>query len=621
MASEIVKVAKNQRDVNGLMLSQMNLLQTNLLSLDPSTGGNGVVYINGNATTDGSLRLVSDVDENTVTVEERVSGAWFDGTLRGRVLFAGRNAAITAAGDKLVVTSDVTGDKYLVVQSKFDDNGSLPPEAPVMPAKDIRSISQSDDTGEIIGTSVSWTITPTSNQVIDKIYLKTGSTPATKDLVWTAYPTAYPTALYVKRVIPKADWIANTELSFSFEAFGLTSGVSFTGHLESAASFSIKTDVTNTLVWRASDRWILNTERIAYAPAWSAKTWNKDDQVVESGLIYVCNQTGAQTGTFAANSAKWVLLADLIATIKDYKGGISVVNFNALTSAAKGDQYDLSTAGTLVGGQVASVLDVVTINNTFTGRTIIASDYSYFSAPSALPIGTILEFAGSTAPTGFLLTDQDVSRATYANLFGVLGTTFGSGDGVNTFGLPRKKGRVSVGVGQGVFTSTFANTSINVSTNEITVPSNNSIYTGTPVVLSTTGTAPAGLTTGNTYYAIIVSSTLIKLATTRANAVVGTAIDITGQGTSTHTLTITYTNRTLGSVGGEEYHTLNVSEIPSHDHDINDTYSIQYASDAFNTNVSATDEISRTETTTATGGSGSHNIMNPHIVMNFIIKF
>ena len=65
------------------------------------------------------------------------------------------------------------------------------------------------------------------------------------------------------------------------------------------------------------------------------------------------------------------------------------------------------------------------------------------------PVGMIVGFAGSTAPTGWLLCQgQAVSRTTYAKLFSVIGTTFGSGDGSTTFNLPDARGRVLVGVGE-----------------------------------------------------------------------------------------------------------------------------------------------------------------------------
>lgn len=53
------------------------------------------------------------------------------------------------------------------------------------------------------------------------------------------------------------------------------------------------------------------------------------------------------------------------------------------------------------------------------------------------PIGAIIPFGGDTAPTGYLLCDGSaVSRTTYADLFAVIGTKFGPGDGSTTFNLP-----------------------------------------------------------------------------------------------------------------------------------------------------------------------------------------
>lgn len=64
--------------------------------------------------------------------------------------------------------------------------------------------------------------------------------------------------------------------------------------------------------------------------------------------------------------------------------------------------------------------------------------------------GTIHEYAGSTAPVGYLMADGSaVSRTTYARLFAVIGTTFGVGDGSTTFNLPNRKGRVGVGLDSG----------------------------------------------------------------------------------------------------------------------------------------------------------------------------
>jgi len=65
----------------------------------------------------------------------------------------------------------------------------------------------------------------------------------------------------------------------------------------------------------------------------------------------------------------------------------------------------------------------------------------------AVPFGTIFPFAGSTAPTGWLLSfGQAVSRTTYSKLFTAISTTYGSGDGSTTFNLPDLRGRVIAGL-------------------------------------------------------------------------------------------------------------------------------------------------------------------------------
>jgi len=62
------------------------------------------------------------------------------------------------------------------------------------------------------------------------------------------------------------------------------------------------------------------------------------------------------------------------------------------------------------------------------------------------PTGALHLYGGTSAPTGWLLCDGSaVSRATYADLFGVIGTTFGAGDGSTTFNIPDLRGGVPVG--------------------------------------------------------------------------------------------------------------------------------------------------------------------------------
>lgn len=63
-----------------------------------------------------------------------------------------------------------------------------------------------------------------------------------------------------------------------------------------------------------------------------------------------------------------------------------------------------------------------------------------------LPIGATIEWHSDIIPENWLLCNgQAVSRTDYAELFNVLGTKYGTGDGSTTFNLPNLKGKVAVG--------------------------------------------------------------------------------------------------------------------------------------------------------------------------------
>ena len=95
--------------------------------------------------------------------------------------------------------------------------------------------------------------------------------------------------------------------------------------------------------------------------------------------------------------------------------------------------------------------------------------------------GLIVPWSDSSTPSGFLDCDgATVSRTTYANLFSVIGTTYGAGDGSTTFGLPDLTDRTVLGksgtkalastggantvAGTGNVGGTLANTTLDVPT-------------------------------------------------------------------------------------------------------------------------------------------------------------
>lgn len=67
------------------------------------------------------------------------------------------------------------------------------------------------------------------------------------------------------------------------------------------------------------------------------------------------------------------------------------------------------------------------------------------TSPS-VPIGAVIDYFGPAPPSGYLFPyGQAISRTTYADLFALIGTTQGAGDGSTTFNLPDYRGRVGAG--------------------------------------------------------------------------------------------------------------------------------------------------------------------------------
>ncbi len=71
-------------------------------------------------------------------------------------------------------------------------------------------------------------------------------------------------------------------------------------------------------------------------------------------------------------------------------------------------------------------------------------------AQGVAPAGAVVHFAMVSAPVGWLVCNgAAVSRATYALLFGAIGTIYGDGDGAATFNLPDLRGEFIRGLDAG----------------------------------------------------------------------------------------------------------------------------------------------------------------------------
>jgi microcystin-dependent protein len=83
-----------------------------------------------------------------------------------------------------------------------------------------------------------------------------------------------------------------------------------------------------------------------------------------------------------------------------------------------------------------------------------ATRYEYDGANltgiEGIPTATIIPWSDSSVPSGFLdCNGAAVSRTTYADLFAVIGTTYGAGDGSTTFNVPNLEDNVTVGKSPG----------------------------------------------------------------------------------------------------------------------------------------------------------------------------
>lgn len=222
-----------------------------------------------------------------------------------------------------------------------------------------------------------------------------------------------------------------------------------------------------------------------------------------------------------------------------------------------------------------------------------------------VPTGSVQAFAGATAPTGWLLSyGQAVSRSTYSDLFAVIGTTYGAGDGSTTFNLPDLRGRAVAGDDD--MGGTAANR-LQVST----------------TITTTSGSASAtvGSATGLAIGMRVVASSVA--AGTTITAISGTTVTLSANATAAGTalaarFSMLGDAQVLGSAGGAQVHQQVTAEMPAHTH----TFA---ALTSRNTSLGGSETIadtsSNTTMTTASAGGGlAHNNVQPTILLNYIIK-
>lgn len=253
--------------------------------------------------------------------------------------------------------------------------------------------------------------------------------------------------------------------------------------------------------------------------------------------------------------------------------------------------YDVNTPAAVEF--VAGVSEVQTL--TFPAlAAATAGDYFVVYDSAGLAWAVWLDVTGSdTAPTGAIYTAIPAARKARCDISGctdaasvaaavelvfdaltavTITTDDTPADGTMTFTTtvrgnctaPAFKNADDSGAGSitGTTSTAGVTSTVDIDANTASIASHG-LVTGLKGQLTTSaGSLPGGLSTSTDYFVIVVDASTIKFATTLANALAGTAVNITNQGTAASTFTFTPTSLagctlTLsGSVDGETYITI-----------------------------------------------------------------
>tara|TARA_R110000764_G_scaffold51929_1_gene113293 strand:- start:612 stop:1265 length:654 start_codon:yes stop_codon:yes gene_type:complete len=119
---------------------------------------------------------------------------------------------------------------------------------------------------------------------------------------------------------------------------------------------------------------------------------------------------------------------------------MSTIRVDTITDEAGTGAPTFSQGATVTGTLAATTLTGTLTSSNLTGA-LPAIDGSALTGIEGTQTGVVNYYAASAAPTGFIKANgATISRTTYANLFAVVGTTYGAGDGSTTFKIPDLRG-------------------------------------------------------------------------------------------------------------------------------------------------------------------------------------
>jgi len=229
-------------------------------------------------------------------------------------------------------------------------------------------------------------------------------------------------------------------------------------------------------------------------------------------------------------------------------------------------------------------------------------DTSWQNAENLIPTGTVTQFAGSSAPTGYLLCQgQSLSTTTFGNLFNVIGYTYG-GSG-SSFLLPNLQNRIPVGKGPDAEFDTLGETG-GAKTHTLT----------TAEMPSHTHTQDSHNHTQNSHNHTQNSHNHSQNSHNHSQNQHNHPVPANG---SVYVTNGTGDSGEAGIITGGGGYGLSSATFTTATN--NATTATNQAATATNIATTATN-IATTATNQNTGGGGAHNNLQPYIVLNYIIK-
>ena len=192
-----------------------------------------IIYVKGNDTLDGSIRITFDAGDDSAHIESRADGVWNDAGFRvsSSSVEIGRDMKMSAVGAfvETVNQSEMVGHlKSLIPHIQFDEDGTLtrPGRMPIVDALETFVIFAGPATGETVGTSIGQGFPSSNTRVLESVTHTTGSVAATSQVEVSYYKGTDNTGTLVNRFnIPSSTMPADTDFTITYDSdFGFRSG-------------------------------------------------------------------------------------------------------------------------------------------------------------------------------------------------------------------------------------------------------------------------------------------------------------------------------------------------------------------------------------------------------------